>query len=119
MKSMKYMMILVMSLSSHFALGSYHGGGDAADGGSYDDDGYSSGANAAYALVGVGVLYYVFRNKDDNNEAEFSNNFLSPESNNQLVIDFEKSTPFSGQDNFSYDPLLEKDFQVNLKFKFN
>ena len=113
-------MILTMSLSSHLALASYHGGDDAAaGGGSYDDDGYSSGANVAYALVGVGVLYYLFRNTDDNNEAEFSNNFLSPESNNQLVIDFEKTTPFSGQDSFSYDPLLEKDFQLNLKFKFN
>ena len=105
-----------MSLSSQLALASYHSDDAAADG-SYDD-GYSSGSTAAYALVGVGVLYYVFRNKDDNNEAKFSNNFLSPESNNQLIIDFEK-TPFSSQDSFSYDPLLEQDFQVNLKFKFN
>jgi hypothetical protein len=116
---MKYIMIMIMSLSSHFALASYHGGDDAAGGESYDDDGYSSGSSAALALVGVGVLFYVFRNTDEDNEAEFSNNFLSPESNNQLVIDFEKTTPFSGQDSFSYDPLLEKDFQVNLKFKFN
>ena len=116
-KIMKYIMILILSLSSQLALASYHSDDAAADG-SYDDDGYSSGSTAADALVGVGVLYYVFRNKDDNNEAKFSNNFLSSESNNQLVIDFEK-TPFSGQDSFSYDPLLEQDFQVNLKFKFN
>ena len=115
---MKYIMIMMVSLSSHFALASYHGG-DGAAGGSSDDGGYSSGSNAAYALVGVGVLYYVFSNRDDKTEAEFSNNFLSPKSNNQLVIDFEKTTPFSDQDGFSYNPFLEKDFQVNLKFKFN
>ena len=46
----------MVSLSSHFALASYHGG-DGATGGSSDDGGYSSGSNAAYALVGVGVLY--------------------------------------------------------------
>ena len=107
-----------MSLSSQLALASYHSDDAAADG-SYDDDGYSSGSTAAYALVGVGVLYYVFRNKDDNNEAKFSNNFLSPESSSQLVIDFENTTPLSDQDGFSYNPFLEKDFQVNLKFKFN
>lgn len=111
-------MILIVSLSSHFALASYHGG-DGATGESSDDGGYSSGSNAAYALVGAGVLYYIFSNRDDNNEAEFSNNFLSPESSSQLVIDFENTTPLSDQDGFSYNPFLEKDFQVNLKFKFN
>ena len=111
-------MIIILSLSSQLALTSYHDGESA--GGSYDDDdGYSSGSSAAYALVGVGVLYYIFRNKDENTEAGFSNSFLSPESNNQLVVDFEKAKPFIGQDSFSYDPFLEKDFQVNLKFKFN
>jgi hypothetical protein len=115
---MKYLMIMIVSLSSHLALASYHGG-DGATGGSSDDGGYSSGSNAAYAIVGAGVLYYIFSNRDDNNEAEFSNNFLSPENSNQLVIDFEKTTPFSDQDGFSYNPFLEKDFQVNLKFKFN
>ena len=115
---MKYLMILIVSLSSHFALASYHGG-DGATGESSDDGGYSSGSNAAYALVGAGVLYYIFSNRDDNNEAEFSNNFLSPESSSQLVIDFENTTPLSDQDGFSYNPFLEKDFQVNLTFKFN
>ena len=115
---MKYLIILIVSLSSHFALASYHGG-DGATGESSDDGGYSSGSNAAYALVGAGVLYYIFSNRDDNNEAEFSNNFLSPESSSQLVIDFENTTPLSDQDGFSYNPFLEKDFQVNLKFKFN
>ena len=115
---MKYLMILIVSLSSHFALASYHGG-DGATGESSDDGGYSSGSNAAYALVGAGVLYYIFSNRVDNNEAEFSNNFLSPESSSQLVIDFENTTPLSDQDGFSYNPFLEKDFQVNLKFKFN
>jgi hypothetical protein len=114
---MKYIMIIILSLSSQLALTSYHDGESA--GGSYDDDGYSSGSSAAYALVGVGVLYYIFRNKDENTEAGFSNSLLSPESNNQLVVDFEKAKPFIGQDSFSYDPFLEKDFQVNLKFKFN
>ena len=115
---MKYLMILIVSLSSHFALASYHGG-DGATGESSDDGGYSSGSNAAYALVGAGVLYYIFSNRDDNNEAEFSSNFLSPESSSQLVIDFENTTPLSDQDGFSYNPFLEKDFQVNLNFKFN
>ena len=98
-------MILAISLSSHIAFASYHGG-DAATGGDYDDDGYSSGSSAAYALVGVGVLYYFFRNKGEDNDSEFRSNFFKSEGPTKMVVDFEKSTAFSGNENLYYDPLL-------------
>ena len=113
---MKYLLILSLSLMSHLAFSSYHGGSEGGDGSS--DDGYGSGSSAAAGLVAVGVVaYFIFRNKDDESTAEFSNNFLSPESDYQLVMDFEKSTPFTANGSL-YDPSLEKDFQFNLKFRF-
>jgi len=115
---MKYLMVLAISLSSHIAFASYHGG-DSATGGDYDDDSYGSGSSAAYALVGVGVLYYFFRNKGEDNNSEFRSNFSKSEGSTKIVVDFEKSAAFSGNENLYHDPLLEKEFQINLKFKFN
>lgn len=111
---MKYLFILLFSITSNLALASYHGGSENP---SSDDDGgggYGS-SSAAGAIVAVGLIaYFVMNSGDDSEEADFINETVEK----KFTIDFLKQTD---QDDFVDNHYFEQnnDFQINFKYRLN
>ena len=77
---MKYILIFLISLTSHLSLASYHEGEGSSSGSG--GGGYGGGSDAI-AYVGVGVLaYFLLRNKDseENEQSSLSNISFDKES---------------------------------------
>ena len=114
---MKYILIFLISITSHLSLASYHEseGGSSGSGGG----GYGSGSDAI-AYVGVGVLaYFLLRNKDNEENEKSSLSNMSFDQESKLKIDFLR-------DNFdSFNPTTTEfnypttEFQINLRYKLN
>ena len=114
---MKYILIFLITFTSHLSLASYHEGegGSSGSGGG----GYGSGSNAI-AYVGVGVLaYFLLRNKDneENEESSLSTMYFDQES--KLKIDFLKDNFDSFSSSTSEYNYPTTEFQINLRYKLN
>ncbi len=109
---MKYLFIILFSVSSSLSHASYHDSEGTT--GSGDSGGYGSGGSTAAALIGVGlVAYFVINRNSDDSESEFRNN----DDRKKFEIDFfQDSSKFSG---FSDDFASQNKFQINLKYNIN
>ena len=107
---MKYILIFLISFTSHLSLASYHEG-EGGSSGSGGGGGYGSGSDAI-AYVGVGVLaYFLLRNKDNEEDEQSSLSAMSFDQESKLKIDFLR-------DNLnSFNTTTE--FQINLRYKLN
>ena len=65
---MKYLFILLFSITSNLALASYHGGSENPSSGD-DGGGYGGSSSAAGAIVAVGLIAYFVMNSGDDSEA--------------------------------------------------
>ena len=110
---MKYLFILLFSITSNLALASYHGGSENPSSG--DDGGGYGGSSAAGAIVAVGLIaYFVMNSGDDSEEADFINETVEK----KFSIDFLKQP---AQDDFADNQYFEQnnDFQINFKYRLN
>ena len=111
---MKYLFILLFSITSNLALASYHGGSENPSSGD-DDGGYGGSSSAAGAIVAVGLIaYFVMNSGDDSEEDDFINDTVE----RKFTIDFLKQT---AQDDFANNQYLEQnnEFQINFKYRLN
>ena len=111
---MKYLFILLFSITSNLALASYHGGSENPSSGD-DGGGYGGSSSAAGAIVAVGLIaYFVMNSGDDSEEAEFINETVE----RKFTIDFLKQP---AQDNFANNQYFEQnnEFQINFKYRLN
>ena len=75
---MKYLFILLFSITSNLALASYHGGSENPSSGDDGGGGYGGSSSAAGAIVAVGLIaYFVMNSGDDSEEADFISETLS------------------------------------------
>ena len=111
---MKYLFILLFSITSNLALASYHGGSENPSSGD-DDGGYGGSSSAAGAIVAVGLIaYFVMNSGDDSEEADFINETVE----RKFSIDFLKQP---AQDDFANNQYFEQnnEFQINFKYRLN
>ena len=111
---MKYLFILLFSITSNLALASYHGGSENPSSGD-DDGGYGGSSSAAGAIVAVGLIaYFVMNSGDDSEEADFINETVE----RKFTIDFLKQP---AQDDFANNQYFEQnnEFQINFKYRLN
>ena len=114
---MKYILIFLISITSHLSLASYHEseGGSSGSGGG----GYGSGSDAI-AYVGVGVLaYFLLRNKDKEANEESSLSTMSFDQESKLKIDFLRDNFNSFSTTTSEFNYPTTEFQINLRYKLN
>lgn len=111
---MKYLFILLFSITSNLALASYHGGSENPSSGD-DGGGYGGSSSAAGAIVAVGLIaYFVMNSGDDSEEADFINETVE----RKFSIDFLKQP---AQDDFANNQYFEQnnEFQINFKYRLN
>ena len=111
---MKYLFILLFSITSNLALASYHGGSENPSSGD-DDGGYGGSSSAAGAIVAVGLIaYFVMNRGDDSEEGDFINETVE----RKFTIDFLKQP---AQDDFANNQYFEQnnEFQINFKYRLN
>ena len=111
---MKYLFILLFSITSNLALASYHGGSENPSSGD-DGGGYGGSSSAAGAIVAVGLIaYFVMNSGDDSEEDEFINETVE----RKFTIDFLKQ---HSQDDFVDYQYFEQnnEFQINFKYRLN
>ncbi len=111
---MKYLIILLFSITSNLALASYHGGSENPSSGD-DDGGYGGSSSAAGAIVAVGLIaYFVMNRGDDSEEGDFINETVE----RKFTIDFLKQP---AQDDFANNQYFEQnnEFQINFKYRLN
>ncbi len=116
-KGMKYILIFLISLTSHLSLASYHEGEGSSSGSG--GGGYGGGSDAI-AYVGVGVLvYFLLRNKDSEENEESSLSNISFDQESKLEIDFlrDNFNSFSKTTSEFNNPTTK--FQINLRYKLN
>ena len=114
---MKYILIFLISLTSHLSLASYHEGEGSSSGSG--GGGYGGGSDAI-AYVGVGVLaYFLLRNKDSEENEESSLSNISFDKESKLKIDFLRDNfdSFSTTTSEFNNPTTK--FQINLRYKLN
>ena len=114
---MKYILVFLITFTSHLSLASYHEGegGSSGSGGG----GYGSGSNAI-AYVGVGVLaYFLLRNKDNEENEESSLSTMSFNQESKLKIDFSRDNFDSFSTTTSEFNYPTTEFQINLRYKLN
>ena len=110
---MKYLFILLFSITSNLALASYHGGSENPS--SDDGGGYGGSSSAAGAIVAVGLIaYFVMNSSDDSEGADFINETVE----RKFTIDFLKQ---HAQDDFANNQYFEQnnEFQINFKYRLN
>ena len=112
---MKYLFILLFSITSNLALASYHGGSENPSSGDDGGGGYGGSSSAAGAIVAVGLIaYFVMNSGDDSEEDEFINETVE----RKFTIDFLKQP---AQDDFVNNQYFEQnnEFQINFKYRLN
>ena len=114
---MKYILIFLISLTSHLSLASYHEGEGSSSGSG--GGGYGGGSDAI-AYVGVGVLaYFLLRNKDNEENEESSLSTMSFDQESKLKIDFLRDNFNSFSTTASEFNYPTTEFQINLRYKLN
>ena len=114
---MKYILIFLISLTSHLSLASYHEGEGSSSGSG--GGGYGGGSDAI-AYVGVGVLvYFLLRNKDSEENEESSLSNISFDQESKLKIDFLRDDLNSFNTTTSEFNYPTTEFQINLRYKLN
>ena len=111
---MKYLFILLFSITSNLAFASYHGGSENPSSGDDGGGGYG-GSSAAGAIVAVGLIaYFVMNSGDDSEEADFIDETVEK----KFSIDFLKQPV---RDDFADNQYFEQnnDFQINFKYRLN
>ena len=115
---MKYLYILLFSVSSNFALANYHEGDSGSGGSSGDGGGYGSSSSYAGALIGVGLIAYFVLNNNDEESSEFvdkqqlskfSIDFLRDDKSNNIFSNFEGK--IKSEQNIEY--------QINFRYYLN
>ena len=114
---MKYILIFLISLTSHLSLASYHEGEGSSSGSG--GGGYGGGSDAI-AYVGVAVLaYFLLRNKDNEENEESSLSTMSFDQESKLKIDFLRDNFNSFSTTASEFNYPTTEFQINLRYKLN
>ena len=114
---MKYILIFLISLTSHLSLASYHEGEGSSSGSG--GGGYGGGSDAI-AYVGVAVLaYFLLRNKDNEENEESSLSTMSFDQESKLKIDFLRDNFDSFNTTTTEFNYPTTEFQINLRYKLN
>ena len=114
---MKYILIFLISLTSHLSLASYHEGEGSSSGSG--GGGYGGGSDAI-AYVGVGVLaYFLLRNKDSEENEQSSLSNISFDKESKLKIDFLRDNFDSFNTTTTEFNYPTTEFQINLRYKLN
>ena len=114
---MKYILIFLISLTSHLSLASYHEGEGSSSGSG--GGGYGGGSDAI-AYVGVAVLaYFLLRNKDNEENEKSSLSNMSFDQESKLKIDFLRDNFNSFSTTASEFNYPTTEFQINLRYKLN
>tara|TARA_B100000965_G_C19411065_1_gene677739 strand:- start:195 stop:539 length:345 start_codon:yes stop_codon:yes gene_type:complete len=114
---MKYILIFLISLTSHLSLASYHEGEGSSSGSG--GGGYGGGSDAI-AYVGVAVLaYFLLRNKDNEENEKSSLSNMSFDQESKLKIDFLRDNFDSFNTTTSEFNYPTTEFQINLRYKLN
>ena len=114
---MKYILIFLISLTSHLSLASYHEGEGSSSGSG--GGGYGGGSDAI-AYVGVAVLaYFLLRNKDNEENEKSSLSNMSFDQESKLKIDFLRDDFDSFNTTTTEFNYPTTEFQINLRYKLN